>query len=115
MKAVFMTRTIRPRSTAQMIPGSQTLRPGRPTRTKAVRRMIGCRKTDSAAAGAAAGVHAAVDRVAAGAGRGAAEVATFRVAAGSHMDMATAIVGGLAIRMANPDSTRGQNGKGRLS
>src|SRR5436190_2426720 len=87
MKAVFTTPMIRPRSTAQTIPGSQTLRLGQPTRRTAVHPTAGSRTTVSVAAGVvavgrAAGGPAGVAAVAVVA---VAEAATFKEAVGNRM------------------------------
>jgi len=90
MKAVFTTRTIRPRSTAQTIPENQTPWLVRPTR-KAVRRTVASRTTGSVAAGDVVVGHAEVDPVEGAAVEEAEEgaaVATFRGAADSRMPIA---------------------------
>jgi hypothetical protein len=107
MKAVFTTPTIKPRSTAQTIPGSQTPRLGRPTR-KADQPTAGRRRVDSVAAGVvvdrAEGGQVGVAEVEGAGVEAAAAVAIFR---GEGNPTAIVRVEGPASRTVNPvDPTR---------
>jgi hypothetical protein len=115
MKAVFTTPTIMPRSTAQTIPGSQTLRLVNPARKAGRLTEGGSRTTDSVAAGAAVAGHAGEDLAAgvvAVGGEAAAGVAIFRGVEVNPTAIASVAVP--PIRMARRDSIRGPNAKGRL-